>query len=478
MDQLRKAWSWLQRHHFWVLTLLAIAVALGCWWHGATKLFAEFTTNKGKIESEFNAARNAQSQQFHANPSVQEAQQAEIANQQKSVTELWKQLYERQTAEVLKWPSNLSEEFRKYVEKLKFGDEIPPNLRRNYNNYIQGHFKELPKIIGAVEAPEDGQGGYGSSGSFDPRSFMDSQRGGVGRGYGQEGPGQAVEEPEFIVVWLDQEVVRNELYPRATPSAKRIWKIQEDLWVYEALLRIIANTNKAAGADRFTNAAVRVIESLEVGKTAALASRGRGRIDIVAGPATGGEMMEGGDPRMMEGGMPPEGGAMETYGRGGEMGEMYGEGGRGGMGMEAAANDAELFNNRYVGADGAAIPDPGDGNAAAFGTEFKRLPVRMRLWMDQRWLPQLISECANAPLQVEIQEVRINPSDSGSYGERGGGYSGRGGDYGMMGGQTAEEMTPDAEPNMKTVVLQGTVYIFNPPTEAAADASLANAEVQ
>ena len=69
--------------------------------------------------------------------------------------------------------------------------------------------------------------------------------------------------------------------PRSTPSAKRIWKTQEDLWVLEALLTIIANTNKEAGSDRFSNAAIRVIQSLEVGRTAAQASRGKGRIDMV-----------------------------------------------------------------------------------------------------------------------------------------------------------------------------------------------------
>ena len=46
-------------------------------------------------------------------------------------------------------------------------------------------------------------------------------------------------------------------------------------------------------------------------------------------------------------------GGMEGGGYGGEMG------GRGGMGVDAAAGDAELFNNRYVGADGAPIPDRG-----------------------------------------------------------------------------------------------------------------------
>jgi hypothetical protein len=299
------------------------------------------------------------------------------------------------------------------------------------------------------------------------------------------------EEPDFLVIWADQQLIRDELAPRSTPSSKRIWKTQEDLWVYEALLQIVANTNKKAGADRFSNAAVRVIESLEVGRTAALASRGKGRIEIVAtAPAEGGLEGEAGGyaERGMEmgaEGMGERGGRGGMEGYGGEMGGYGGEGGRGGMGTDGAAADAELFNNRYVDAAGAAIADPGDGSLTAFGTEFKRLPVRMRLWMDQRWLPQLVAECANAPLQVEVQEVRINPADDGGggggYGRGGGGFGreGGGGGYGSGAAATNVEMAPEPEPNMKTIVLQGTVYIFNPPTEQpAADGSLATTDVQ
>jgi hypothetical protein len=180
-------------------------------------------------------------------------------------------------------------------------------------------------------------------------------------------------------------------------------------------------------------------------------------------------MMDGG-----RGGMTPEMGMDGGMGMEG----MYGEGGRGGYGMgtDAASMDAELFNNRYVDENGAPIADSGGDPTTAFGAEFKRLPVRMRLWMDQRWLPQLISECANAPLQVEVQEVRVNPADDGASGYGGGGYGGgggRGGDGGYGAATTAMtmDMTPEQEPNMKTVVLQGTVYIFNPPTTDAQPAS-------
>jgi hypothetical protein len=130
----------------------------------------------------------------------------------------------------------------------------------------------------------------------------------------------------------------------------------------------------------------------------------------------------------------------------------------------------------------------------ALGVEYKRLPVRMTLQMDQRWLTHLISECANQPLQVEVQEVRINPSDmstassggegfgragygggggrygGGGYGGGGGGYGG-GGREGGYGGGGAGSPFPDrtgvqtfnAQPNIVNVVIQGIIYIFNEP---------------
>jgi hypothetical protein len=56
---------------------------------------------------------------------------------------------------------------------------------------------------------------------------------------------------------------------------------------------------------------------------------------------------------------------------------------------------------------------------------------------------------------------------------------GRGGEGGYgMGGNTGEAMTPEQEPNMKSVVLQGTVYIFNPPSEAGAAAGEGTAAPQ
>jgi hypothetical protein len=80
--------------------------------------------------------------------------------------------------------------------------------------------------------------------------------------------------------------------------------------------------------------------------------------------------------------------------------------------------------------------------------------------MDERWLQQLIAECANAPLQVDVQEVRINPMDANSN---------SGGNRTNFAARSGEVVVPDAEPHIKTVVLQGIIYIFNPPAAHTTD---------
>lgn len=486
MDQLRKAWSWLQRHHFWVLIVVVSLVALGCWWSGAKALYQEFVSNKSTIQSAFTTQQNLRNEPFHANADIIDKQKSQIEIQKASVNELWRQLYQRQRDNVLEWPSNLSEQFHRYIEKLSFGDRIPVDLRNHYNNYVKEHFPELPKIVGARELGENEQGGYGGYGG----GGYGGARYGEEGGYGAMNQDQAAEpDDDYLVDWLDQQRVRAELYMPTTPSSKRIWRTQEDLWVYEALLQIIAQTNAAKGSDRRSNAAIRAIVSLEVGQLAAQASRARGRIAMVQPPAAaaGGEYGAegyGADPYAGGGDMMDRGGGgygaeMDGGGYGGYGGEMDGGygGGRGGYGA-ADGGDATLFLNRYVDADGTPIAATGDEGPAAFGVEFKRLPVRMQLVMDQRWIPQLIAECANAPLQVEVEEVLINPSGQTGGGYGGGGYGGGGygAEYGSSGAAGDSVMTPEEEPNIKPVVIQGIIYIFNPPSQEAESAPVAQIE--
>lgn len=306
--------------------------------------------------------------------------------------------------------------------------------------------------------------------------------GGGGRG-GGEGMGMAAmggaEEMELpagkIVDWLadDQARLKAELQPPQSPSALQIWVTQENLWVYETILRAIANTNEAAGADRNGNAAVRKIYSMLVGNQATpQASQSGSRIYMPEASAGRGGM-EGGDMMMEGGGEMMEGGGDMMGGR-----EMEGEGMGGGEGDETQM----LLAGRYLDAAGKPLPvaggggdvaadpmaDPAAGGGAGFdfGTEYKRLPVSLQLQVDQRWLSRLIVELANAPLQIEVQEVRVGVQGEGG-GEMMGGRGGGGGmgPMGMAGG-AAEVRFFDRQPHVKNVILQGIVYIFNPPDKA------------
>jgi len=95
--------------------------------------------------------------------------------------------------------------------------------------------------------------------------------------------------------------------------------------------------------------------------------------------------------------------------------------------------------------------------------------------MNQRWLPRLIAECANEPLQVEVQEVRVNPREgiaSAAGGAGGGNYRmGEGG----PGGASVFADEPPVQPfptqtDMVDVIIQGTIYIFNKPNPAVLQA--------
>jgi hypothetical protein len=122
----------------------------------------------------------------------------------------------------------------------------------------------------------------------------------------------------------------------------------------------------------------------------------------------------------------------------------------------------------------------------------------MVLTIDPKWIPILLVECANAPLPVEAELVRINGSlsavgfeSSGGVGGGGGrgGYDGGGTDggrgYGGGGGRRGAAVSTvgvTGAPQQGTVdlELQGAVYIFNPPDpeilrpQGVDDASLAS----
>jgi hypothetical protein len=502
MDQVRNILGWLKRQHFWVLCGLAAVIALFCWWSAARTLYAKYDTNAKTIKTQFDGLKSVRDAAFHANEAIIERQEAEKKKQADSVAALWEALYKKQRDQVLKWPDVLGKAFRDAVEKMQFGDEIPNELRNNYQNYIERHFPELPKQINArvldVSTPGMGGEGYGR---------------GAAPGFGPEGMaganGLMPDDGDYICDWAfsDQAVIRQELDFPERPSALRIWVVQEDLWVYHTLLDVIAKTNQQANATRMANAAVKIVFNMQVGKYAAPFSREKGRLLVQPQVATAVPGAEGA-PGMTgpEGG--GRGGAGPEGGRGGPgmmPGQMFGaEGGMRGGPVSPAQEQNDLLSYRYLDDKGAPIAvgaaaAAGGGEAAPapeaapdlsapappidlaqFGPGYKRLPVRMLLRMDTRYLPQFITNCANEPLRIEVQEVRIGTSDIAGLDQNGGGgammmsrggFEGGGGRGGFGGGAMGASLFTDragiqyfpAQPHVANVVVQGTIYIFNKP---------------
>jgi hypothetical protein len=490
MDQLRTILTWLKQQHFWVLSVLVALIGLACWWSAARTLSTEYEGNQKTITTQFQNLTTLRSDPFHPNDDINKRQIEETNKLVEEVAELWHQLYDRQREHVLKWPPALNQRFRDYVEKLEFGEDIPSdivvdgkreNLREHYQNYVWRHFPALPEKIGALPLEEDAVGARGGGGL---------SRGGRGT-YQREGgtrvtaEGSLEEDQEdYICEWMpeDQAAVRAELEFPTQPSPLRIWVTQENLWVYHALLNVIKNTNDAAGASRMSNAAVRTLYSLEVGQRAAPYSRTPDRIYKLAMPAATTE--DGAAFGAEQGGQEAPSGQMPggmDFGRSG-----LAEGASGGP-MSDAQEAAFFLSHRYLGEDGKPIPlggagmDAGGGEVdssagvsgpvdpSMFGKEYKRLPVRMVLEMDQRHLPRLVAECAIQPLQVEVQEVRVNVPDAIGT-QRGGSSVRRGFGEGSglgRGGSLFPELTElqefPVQPNIVTVVIQGVIYIFNKP---------------
>jgi hypothetical protein len=370
----------------------------------------------------------------------------------------------------------LTPRFHREIVKLKFGDDIYSELRNEYQNYAKEHFSELPKIVKAIELPPTAGGGGGRGGgsrggtgsTFDMDRFEEMLAEGQLPGFRNMGDeSEAPKLTEFLVYWADQNKIREQLIFSRRPSSLRIWTTQEDLWVYTTLLQIIAETNEAAGATRFSNAAIRVIESLDVGQDAARESRGQDRIlmrEMTSGRG-GGE----GDPYERGGG---RGGDMDMDydGRGGSTDEYGGRGGEG-----EGDEGTELLSQRYLDDDGKPLAVSTGWSPKDFGTEYKRLPIRMMLQVDQRWLYHLIATCANAPLQIEVQEVRIRPLVGASSGrgagrtqrmydlQTGGRSMGLSAASGRGGRSLANVNFFDRQPYVVPVIIQGTIYIFNEP---------------
>jgi hypothetical protein len=518
----------VKRFQFWILCGLISVVSIVCWWLATSSLATTYTANKSKIEAEAGKIDTVRGINPHPNPKWNESYDAQVVKDKKTVESAWRKLYNEQKQKVYVWPPELGQDFVDHVTNLRPGGEIRLDLRDRYQFDVLKQFQALAKLVDAEwENPKE-------------------QSSTTSRGYGvgvELAPGAV----QRRVIWNGQMQLQAPFVWTERPTTLQILYAQEEIWVIKAICQAIVMGN--AGSTGPHDAAVTTIEELSIGFDAAeefpRGEKEPGRITPVKGGAAGGPSSQVGYGASMDAaatggyGLPSTSGEGEastggalprperpdrqgvaTSREGGFSSSMgYGtpsrEGGAGGTttGLlvpdPAAAPEASASTNpddylndwRYVDVNSKPI------TKEEFGTpqfhEYRLMPWRLRVTVDQRRWDELLVMFRNTDLPLEIRQVRVNPILDGS-GSSGIGYGGgRGGDtrrmpfpssgaarlppmmkgsrVGYGSGRESSMTTMGTEEPTDTLILElrGVAYLINPPdltkigaaTAGAADAT-------
>ena len=277
-----------------------------------------------------------------------------------------------------------------------------------------------------------------------------------------------------IVEWdkTNRDAITKPFFWTEIPDTEQVRLSQEDLWVYEALLRIIKDVNK--GATGYDDAPIRRIDALEIGRDA-VASWQKVREQVFRGLGGGvgvGVGGMGGRPNLPPRGpmSPPAPGQSGMSASRKDMMTRMGPMGPGRMGM-GAQEKASPLTDRYVDANGEPLADP----AKPPFEEFKMMPICLRLLISEKKIPQLLAECANSNMPISVRAVRLAP-DAGEAIT----LAGTGPLAGIMGpgaGPARREAPPTRSRSMPgeerqasgeprgylPIEVDGIIYIYNPP---------------
>lgn len=442
MDKIRVFLATGKKYHFWILCAIVLVVGLLAWTTATGDLANRYQTRRQKLDEDFKGVRAISAQVNHPNDKVIDAIQREGDKLKEKVLQAWELLYNEQN-EKNRWPDSLSKGFLRDIKRLAPDDEIPGHRREEYQTFIAQHFPKLFKQLDIRrrrervegEETEEGTGnppprdrpgrasaprGGGMDEMGGPMGMMglEGEMAGGGRGAGPPIRRREEEdlEMEGVIEWDESNRLRIEdrYYWDKTPSTLQVRYAQEDLWVYETLLRIIVDCNKGSN---YYNAAVRTIEALQIGRDAAPAF-GKVESDLFLGGAVeekprGGGAPGGGAPRGEMGGpgmggdMMGEGGRAAAGGPGRGPAGIPGGGGGDATGMMSAEEKLvmQLKAFRYLDQDFKPMPDDNEHPYA----EFKMMGIILKLVMKEQKVPEVLAGCANSNMPIEIRQVRLNP---------------------------------------------------------------------
>jgi hypothetical protein len=358
----------------------------------------------------------------------------------------WQKLYVTQQPK-FEWPVGLRE-YKEICDKWEIenpGKPFREDVRRAYlNTMTQDLEKERLKNkiqLLTIAAPMAGDQPRGLIGEGPPGvPGGPEQPAAVVKGlvkWGATTPGATEIDLLFQFPWIERSILVTDLEMRYA---------QEDLWVYEFLLDAISTVNEGCDETKPEKALLKEIIYLKIGQAAS------------ADPPTSNIMTE----LSALSGVPLPGAAGAAGGFGGFGGGPPVDGraaamGEGPPGAATARGDGSLKDRRYCDVDGKPISGA-ELDAKLATSQYKLMPVVMRLAMNQKELPKLLAALSNAVTPMRITQVQLYEGGGGSRVNVAAAGDGRGAPI---------DISNDPRFSLDvTVDIRGMVHIFLPPNTA------------
>lgn len=483
MDQLKPILAACKKHMFWIVTSISVILACVGYYMMSSNLASLFSKQQGVINSAYSDVTTVQGAvSTHPNVDSQAEMQVVVDSLAKDVKQAWEIQYSFQD-KLLVWPKIIRDNSPVLVAKLdkyrpielksEYPEEpkdVTKGLKQTYARYFDLDMPRIAKIIGVKwvgEASSTASGGggggmygggyggggygggagseggddmYGGGGGYGGGAGMAGGGGGYGGGMygggGGYGGGAAAAAPTAardVVTWSaanqSETISQLKIWSGDTPNIYQILYTQENMWILEALLHIIKKTNGTAVAN--FQCKIKELQFVRIGKDAVGQA---GQIDGVASAGGGGGMYGGAG---YGGGDDYSGDDMYGESPDGYGEDMYSSGGGGDTSSESTSSDPA--DKRYVDSKGAAVAATdlrekmsSDSPEDAYFAVAKRIPVRMRVSIEQLAIPEFLANCGSADLMLEVQQVRIGDTVAAGGGAAAGAYGGAG--YGGGGG--------------------------------------------
>ena len=271
---------------------------MACWpiatlvtWMLATgALDKEFAARSTEIKGKLSAAKTIASTADHPNDNFRQGMDKVLQDYRSDIEKAWQEKWNKQQHDLV-WPKELNLPGRtdftdqinalmlgRPIEKLAENETLDKYWRERYRDYIKEELPKLADVIGAkwtaVKGASGGGGDYGfdcydcgDCGGYDCGGYDCCDCGGYDSGAG--GP-LAAKEPAPLVQWssANQSQILGSFdwtsRPNQTPTTTELLYAQENLWVLNALMKIVDNTN--GNIEEPQQAAIKQIQSIQFGK--------------------------------------------------------------------------------------------------------------------------------------------------------------------------------------------------------------------